>query len=83
MPLPTLKELLKLANACRKAGIVTFKGEGVEFTLADRPTKGKKNKPVSSNAAVVSEGDWDNLSEMDKLMWSSATLPEVSATQES
>lgn len=35
MALPDSKELIKLANACRKAGIKHFKGDGIEFTLTD------------------------------------------------
>lgn len=35
MALPSPKELTKLANACRKAGIKTFKCGDVEFTLTD------------------------------------------------
>lgn len=79
MSLPTPKQLLQLAKACRKAGIVQFKGEGVEFTLADRPA-GNPRKAAGKvdNSPVVSQDDWDGLSEMDKLMWSSATLPDIS-----
>lgn len=85
MALPTPKELKQLAAACRKAGIVHFKTEGIEFTLGsllDKKPK-KVNKNNTNNSAVISEGDWDSLSEIDKLMWSSATLPEVSPSNES
>ena len=81
MALPTPKELLKLANACRKAGIVQFKGDGIEFTLTDsRPIKSKKTNSSGKvdNSPVVSQDDWDSLSELDKIMWSSATLPDIS-----
>lgn len=39
MSLPSLspKELQKLAAACRKAGITSFKGYGIEFTLGAEP----------------------------------------------
>lgn len=81
MALPTPKELLQLAKACRKAGIVTFKGEGVEFTLADKPSKSIKKTKSVNNSPVISQGDWDSLSELDKLMYSSATLPEISQVE--
>lgn len=44
MNLPSAKELAKLAKACRAAGITSFKGGGIEFTLSDSvpPPKAKK-----------------------------------------
>lgn len=85
MALPTPKQLLSLAKACRKAGIVQFKGEGIEFTLTDSvPVKTKKsNKDTKLSTTLPSEGEWDNLSELDKLLWSSAGLPDISTTQDS
>lgn len=35
MEFPSAKEIKKLADACRKAGIISFKGCGIEFTLSD------------------------------------------------
>lgn len=35
MDMPSAKELMKLAKACRKSGIKSFKGGGIEFTLDD------------------------------------------------
>lgn len=85
MPLPTPKELLKLAKACRKAGIVEFKAEGIEFTLASAvpPRIVKKPSKQTSNVPITSEDDWDGMSELDKLLWSSASLEDVSPGQES
>lgn len=85
MALPSPKELKKLADACRKAGIVTFKADGIEFTLADLPQKSKKiNKDNKIDKSIISDaGDWDKLSEIDKLLWSSAGLEDLSPAQES
>ncbi len=44
MPLPNAKELVKLANACRKAGISTFRGDGIEFTLTQAIPVAKASK---------------------------------------
>lgn len=46
--LPDFKQLKKLADACRKAGIQSFKGFGMEFTLTDEAPKSeyKKRKAV-------------------------------------
>lgn len=86
MALPSPKELKKLADACRKAGIVTFKADGIEFTLADKPQPKvvKKALKQTNNSPVISQDDWDGLSEIDRLLWSSAGLEDISpAGQES
>jgi hypothetical protein len=61
------KELKKLAAACRKAGIKTFKGDGFEFTLegtpgvekaASKQTQGEEAKDLnveSEDAAPTGE----------------------------
>ncbi len=77
MSLPTPKELKRLAAACRAAGITSFKGEGIEFTLSsEAPVKAKKAKDI---AAKVNHDDGKEpdtseagLSEEELLMWSSA-----------
>lgn len=73
MPLPTPKELAKLAKACRAAGITHFKGENIEFTLGEAPVKASvKAAPAYSSADPVSE---DTLSSDALLFWSSQDLP--------
>ncbi len=46
----TPKELKALASACRKAGITSYKGDGVEFTLSPEPAKVRryKSKPEAT-----------------------------------
>lgn len=69
MDLPSAKELKKLADACRKAGIRQFKGGGIEFTLTD-------DIPVSpykqAKRAQEPQGEieTDELSPEALLMWS-------------
>lgn len=48
MDLPDLKALTKLANACRKAGIKSFTGNGYSFELSPdspEPRRRKKSAP--------------------------------------
>lgn len=66
--LPSPKELKKLADTCRKAGIKHFKSTEFEFTLTDdmpvkpgkRPSTPIDNKPFQS----------DSLTEEELLFWS-------------
>jgi hypothetical protein len=66
------KELKKLADACRKAGIKCYKDSQIEFTLTDEaPVSNykKKQEPLKdfgSNYAV----ETDSLTEEQLLMWS-------------
>lgn len=74
MALPTPKELKKLADACRKAGITHFKSGDIEFTLSEAPLVHKASKklpnvPVQQHEEIESEG-WDGLSNEEKLFWS-------------
>jgi len=61
MTLPSAKEIAKLATACRKAGISTFKGGGIEFTLTDTMPPSKQSKkqlqasPSSSNDTIETD----------------------------
>lgn len=77
--LPNPKELIKLAKACRKAGIKAFKGFGFEFTLTDespRPTalrtknKGLPEAPIASNSESKDELKPESLTEEELLFWS-------------
>lgn len=72
--LPSAKELKKLADACRKAGIKSFKGYGIEFTLSDAVPaprayrKAAPKKPVQASDKI----ETDEPSEEELLFWSSA-----------
>lgn len=77
MALPTAKELKKLAAACRAAGISSFKGEGIEFTLsADAPVKRPRAAQAPKKAAPVDLGEnaveTDEMSPEALLFWSVA-----------
>ncbi len=72
MNFPDAKKLKKLADACRKAGIKSFKSPEFEFTLTDelpeRKPRGKAApKPQYTQDDVKVEGA---LSEEDMLFWS-------------
>lgn len=77
MTLPSAKEISKLAKACRAAGISTFKGGGIEFTLTDAPPPAKTSKkplleaPSASNDKIESdEPGYEQL-----LHWSVVPMP--------
>lgn len=79
------KDLKKLADSCRKAGIKSFKGYGVEFTLSDdapvsnyKRTKGNTPQPDNGKAF-----ESDTLSEEALLMWSSGALGDDLSRDES
>jgi hypothetical protein len=69
--LPNAKELAALAKACRKAGISTFKGGGIEFTLTDAIPSAKSPKKAAKEAAATSnEIENDDLPYESMLHWS-------------
>lgn len=75
MQLPNTKELVRLAKACRKAGITTFKGAGIEFTLSDSlpqpiPTKRAVQAAQDAPAPESDEPGYEQL-----LHWSITELP--------
>ena len=70
MPVPTAKELKKLAKACREAGIHYFKSADFEFTLTGvAPEKPTRSKFVSAD--TQGEIESDTLTEEELLYWSS------------
>lgn len=74
MALPTPKELKKLADACRKAGIAHFKCEGLEFTLDDTPAAARKRAPKEArNPTPNDDVQEQTLSEEELLFWSVAS----------
>jgi hypothetical protein len=69
VPVPTAKELKKLAKACREAGIHYFKSADFEFTLTGvPPEKITKNKSVETD--VQGDIESDTLTEEELLYWS-------------
>lgn len=73
MDLPDLKQLKKLALACRKAGIRQFKSGDFEFILAeDLPSKPirKSKKVVQQQQQNTLEIESDGLTQEEKLFWS-------------
>lgn len=78
----THKELKRLADSCRKAGIISFKNADVEFTLASTPpvhTKRFRNKKSTHQSPEVEQGDVlneDVLSQEDLLFWSTGITEE-------
>ena len=72
------KDLKRLADACRKAGITHYKDADVEFTLSDeappsakrKSTLGEANRPSISDSVDASYTS-DELTEEQLLMWSS------------
>lgn len=87
MNLPDPKALKKLAAACRKAGIKTYKCGDLEFTLTDEaPTsKYKASKKKKTSAEKVSDVDIafdsDTLTEEQLLMWSTGDTNEQADSQ--
>jgi hypothetical protein len=53
--IPDPKDLKKLADACRKAGIKHFKQGDLEFTLSDEaPVSNYKKKSLPKNLPILS-----------------------------
>lgn len=74
MPI-TPKELKALADACRKAGITSFKGQGIEFTLgalAPKPKKTRNPKPTATIGTTATSivPETEEMSQEDLLFWS-------------
>lgn len=72
------KFLKKLVDTCRKTGIKTFKGYGIEFTLSEATPVStyKKNKKSQTNSDTSSNNILtEGLSEEELLFWSTGTAP--------
>lgn len=83
---PDYKNLKKLADSCRKAGIKSFKGFGMEFTLTDDAPQSayKLSKSVRKAAPELTpttDGsdaiETDSLSDDELMMWSSTLSNDV------
>jgi len=73
MQLPSPKELKKLAAACRAAGITSFKGGGIEFTLSDEAPTPSAYKRAKAAQVFVEQGEVENEGEPtpeELLLWS-------------
>jgi len=68
------KDLKKLADACRKAGIKHFKNADIEFTLADdAPVSNYKKRtapPLTQDVATPSDLMNSQMSDEELLYWS-------------
>lgn len=82
MDLPNLKQLQKLAQACRKAGIRTFKGYGFEFTLDDAPTKAPRAAAKGAHNFPDTAFESDSPTPEELLFWSAAGIPESNPEDE-
>lgn len=87
MALPSPKELKRLAAACRAAGISSFKGDGVEFTLSDEAPVSKykkskaKIKSTNYSREVYQNIETDEPSPEALLFWSSGFEDESQGKQ--
>lgn len=82
MPLPSPKELKKIADSCRKAGIAYFKCADFEFTLSPQaqstPTaKRSDNTKLVDNTSTYQ--DRPELTDDELLLWSSGGLAETAS----
>jgi hypothetical protein len=76
--------LKKLAAVCRKSGIKSFSGGGIEFTLGEAPQPVKRsNQPKAKKKTVLQTPDGDietdTPSDMDLLFWSAPDVQEESS----
>ncbi len=78
------KMLRKIADECRKAGITSFKGFGLELTIAPEAPPSHYKQKKSAQAPVKHYGpeepEVEGLSEEDRLFWSVGGI-EVDVTQ--
>lgn len=82
MSLPDHKALKRLADACRKAGIKTFKNADFEFTLTeDAPLsnyvrKKRSIRPEEDTGVDSATFKTDTLTDDQLLFWSLSETPE-------
>lgn len=75
MNFPNVKQLKKLADACRKAGIKHFKSSEFEFSLTDElpeSPKARKQAAFQKQEEIANSG----LSEEELLFWSTPDFPD-------
>lgn len=75
----TPKEIKKLADACRKAGVKTFTCPEFSFELGEQPEAVKKTKKQTNAPVELPEKTFesDELTEMDLLMYSAGGYSEI------
>lgn len=72
MDFPDIKQLKKLADACRKAGIKSFKSPQFEFTLSDELPEPKKQQMLP---LTEEKGGFPEPSEEELMFWSVGGIP--------
>lgn len=80
MDFPDPKALKKLADACRKAGIKSFKGYGLEFTLDDRQPEHRSSK-AKHNHGEQGDIESTSLSPEELMFWSTGISIEGDAVK--
>lgn len=76
MSTPDYKNLKKLADACRKAGIKSFKNAELEFTLTDAPPiSNYKKREAKPRAVEFEEVKDESLTDEQLLFWSIGDMP--------
>lgn len=79
MELPDLKQLQSLITLCRKSGVSEVEFNGLRLTLTPIEKKAPRGKTAKAQTADLGPNDpvtdgWDNLSEEDRLFWSSGRM---------
>lgn len=86
MSMPSVSDLKKLASACRKAGIKTFKSSEYEITLTDdAPVSNyKKTKPIDTSEVKTPSDVYEDgaLTQEQLMFWSSDNSVEHVTLQE-
>lgn len=78
------KDLKKLAAACRAAGIKSFEGYGIKFTLSDdAPVSNYKRTKGVTPPDTGKAFESDTLSEEALLMWSAGAIGDGLSRDES
>jgi hypothetical protein len=72
----TPKELIKLAQACRKAGISHYKCGDLEFTLGEDP---RVNTVATVKPQTQGDVETEELSDDALLLWSVMDIPKPDA----
>jgi hypothetical protein len=86
--IPTPKELKALARLCREQGILELKTPEIELKLSDSPhalptrKRRSKGQPAASNELTNSAPEsFDELTDEQKLFWSTQAMLDSSNTE--
>lgn len=79
-----LKELKRLAAACRKAGISHFKSADYEFTLTEEQPKSayRQAKAATQPSGDSGKFESDSLTNDELLFWSTGTAADILGNEE-